>query len=133
MIIHTYEDGGRTEACKRYLSGAFDRLGINECIILPIPTSRDGVHLTGTEVLVNSLVERVGYGTLTVGYSIPDDEVKMMRERGGIVYDASNDEEDAPVTLMRPPWILSDQDKSYVKDVIANFKMPTGNDSLSQQ
>ncbi len=93
MIIHTFEDGGRTLATKMRLERELPFFGIKECIILPIPSSRDGVTLSGCDVSLEAVANMTGEGILTVGYAIPEGIKSSIKNKGGMVYDASLDEE----------------------------------------
>ena len=73
--------------CEEYNHSLIDRI-----IILPIPTSRDGVHISGTERLVSEITASVGARDGVCGYAIPKREKEEMRRRGAFIYDAAEDE-----------------------------------------
>ncbi len=70
-----------------YNSGTTDRL-----IILPVPSTRDGKTVTGTEAHLTDIYSLLTSASLVAGYGIPDDICGEIHTRGGAVYDASLDE-----------------------------------------
>lgn len=121
MIIHTYEDGGRTVACKECLLENHLPDGINECIILPIPSTKDGVHLSGTDVLLDSVLNNVRKGVLVVGYSLPSAFLTGVTDRGGILYDAGSDEKflvgNAELTAVAALGVILNSEKRVPRDM----------------
>lgn len=101
MIIRAFGDSGRQRECERRLSLIKDgRYG--KIIVLPIPTSRDGVTVNGTGMSFSEVAREASEGTLVAGYNIPDTLGDMLAERGAHIYDAGLDEaflvENAEVT-----------------------------------
>ena len=97
MKIENYGVGERcAEAMRRFLraeeQGELPR-SVRRLIILPIPTSRDGVHLTATDLTVSEVLGEVGSGDAVAGYGIPKACRDMLACRGAAVYDAAEDEE----------------------------------------
>ena len=93
MIIYTYENSGRTQRCAELL-GKYDRLGeIDRITVLPIPTTKDGRMLSGTDVPLASLLTRALPGSLVVGYGIPLSLSEELERGGAVVLDALFDEE----------------------------------------
>ena len=95
MIIENYGAGARcAEALRLLLADENRKLPpqVKRIVLLPIPTSRDKVHLSGTDKLLGEIFGGVGAGDLIAGYGIDDNAKLMMRERGAIVYDALDDE-----------------------------------------
>ena len=93
MIIHTYEKGGRTEACAGYLSELGEIPGIPEAVVLPIPTTRDSLVLRDTDIPLSDVVKRAVRGELVVGYGLPPSFVSELGRVGAVVYDAALDED----------------------------------------
>jgi dipicolinate synthase subunit A len=62
-------------------------------ILLPIPTTRDGIHITGSTLTIHEVLSEVRRGDVVVGYSIPKDASEYIISRGGRVCDVSGDEE----------------------------------------
>ena len=92
MKIENYGVGERcAEAMRRLMSWDVD--GVEKIILLPIPTSRDGIHLTGSEKLLREALGDVSRGELVVGYAIPDADAEYIRSKGGAVCDVARDEE----------------------------------------
>ena len=92
MKIENYGAGGRCAEAMRLLMGV-EHDSIKRVILLPIPTSRDGTHLTGSERLLRDVLGEAGRGDLVVGYSIPKADAEYISSRGASVYDVSGDEE----------------------------------------
>ncbi len=92
MIIRTFGASGRQRECERRLSSFCEGGRYEKLILLPIPTSRDGVLITGTEMDFASVAGEAAPGTLAVGYNIPDGLADMLCERGAEIYDAGLDE-----------------------------------------
>ena len=95
MKIENYGAGHRCSAvlglllsfCEEHPAQDIDRI-----IILPIPTSRDGVHISGTDRLVSEVSGAVASTDAVCGYAIPGRDREMMIFRGAKVYDAAQDE-----------------------------------------
>ena len=92
MNIKTFGKGERLAVCGDILESAAGLCKYSEIIILPIPTSKDGVHLTGCESTLSELVASVGEGSFVLGYGIPQSFVEDMEDRGAVVCDAEGDE-----------------------------------------
>lgn len=111
MEILTYGKGERLLACSSTVArGAPAGCKI---IILPIPTTRDGKTVQGTDVELSEVVSRVERGTLVCGYSIPEETARQIALRGGLIYDGSLDEElileNARLTALGTVgWLLTD-------------------------
>ena len=97
MIIENYGTGDRCAETLRLLLLA-DSKGeitpsVKRCILLPIPTTRDKIHLSGTDKLLLEIFAEVKSGDLIAGYGIDEESKLLMRSLGAIVYDALDDEE----------------------------------------
>ena len=66
--------------------------GLERIILLPIPTTRDGVHITGTDKLISDVLLDVECGDFVVGYGIPYEDIEIISAAGGRCFDASKDE-----------------------------------------
>lgn len=97
MKIENYGVGERCAEAMRLLIECeqADALptGIGRVVLLPIPTSRDGKHLTGSDVLLSEVTSDVGCGDLVVGYLIPKTDAEYIRSRGAAVCDVADDEQ----------------------------------------
>ena len=96
MKIENYGVGERcAEAMRRFFlaeeKGELPR-SVRRLIILPIPTSRDGVHLTATDLTVSEVLHGAGEGDVVAGYAIPSSIKEILASRGAWVYDASEDD-----------------------------------------
>ncbi len=97
MIIENYGAGERCAETLRLLLLADSKKElsprIKRCILLPIPTTRDRIHLSGTDKLLLEVFAEVKEGDLVAGYGIDDESKLLMRSLGAIVYDALDDED----------------------------------------
>ena len=95
MIIECFGCGARELKCKEILSSRSLSPGaeITRIVILPIPTSRDGERLTGTDISLFAAADRIERGTLVVGYGMPQSLASMLSEKGVFVFDAAKDED----------------------------------------
>lgn len=93
MTVFTYDDSKRAGACRDFLlsSGRMDKYKM--LTILPIPTTRDGVHLTGSGVTLASLCLEAEPGEIYLGYGIPAFLSDSLSSAGAVVVDASLDGE----------------------------------------
>ena len=82
----------RLTECARVLSCEPSLSKCSELVILPIPTTKDGMHLMGTDTTLQELVNTVGEGSFVLGYGIPVRYVADMEDRGAVVCDALGDE-----------------------------------------
>lgn len=92
MVIHTYEQGARGRACATLLQRSPSLSDIGQVILLPVPTSRDGVTLSSGESF-ESAVGSAEAGAVVAGYSIPDKLRQAFEEAGCRVVDSALDEE----------------------------------------
>ena len=61
-------------------------------LLLPIPTTRDGVSVNGTDIPLSSLPEYLSGSAYVVGYGIPRATVRELEGCGALVFDAALDE-----------------------------------------
>ena len=66
---------------------------ISRLLLLPIPTSRDKVHLSGRSEFLSDVYDGVRKGDAVAGYGIDGQSLEKMTSRGALVYDALRDEE----------------------------------------
>ncbi len=62
-------------------------------IILPIPTTRDGVTVNGAGSALSELLPLADQGVIFAGYGMPPLMAERLRSRGAEIYDASLDED----------------------------------------
>ena len=91
MKIITIGQSGRLQAAaKRLAEASADR--VLRLVLLPVPTSRDKIHVTGTDTPLTELLSYAECGTLFAGYSIPEPIAGELTLRGAVIYDAALDE-----------------------------------------
>lgn len=89
MSIETYGTGERLRGAARLA----EALGAAHLVLLPVPSSRDGIHVTNTDIpLADTLCNAEG-GSVVVGYGLPDGYKNAAQERSAAVLDLSLDEE----------------------------------------
>ena len=93
MKIEKYDVGRRCEYAADRLRELGDKapLGIERVLLLPIPTSRDGVHLTGSDVTVSKTLMDVTEGDAVIGYGISTEDAEIIKACGAVCIDLSND------------------------------------------
>lgn len=92
MNIINYEKGGRGVTCEAILRAFSPPLPFEKIVLLPIPTTRDGRTLTGTDIDIASVTKKSDTGTVFVGYGIPTWAKEDIKKRGGEVLDCEEDE-----------------------------------------
>lgn len=92
MEICRFGVGGRQRACEAALS-EIEAARYERLVLLPIPTTRDGEHISSTDTPLREILSLVGRGTLVAGYNIPDALGAEILSSGGEVYDAALDED----------------------------------------
>ena len=93
MIIHSYENSLRSDACTEYLRGSSICQTMDNIILLPIPTSRDKTTILNTKIYINDVIELICDKTLISAYGVDDEFISLARERGALVADLARDEE----------------------------------------
>lgn len=91
MEIIKFGGGRRLEVCCEMLSGRLDGVE-GRIVVLPIPTTRDGATINGSEIALETVYDCICDGTLVSGYGIPHKIRQRIEELGGTVYDAGEDE-----------------------------------------
>ena len=66
---------------------------VDRVLLLPIPTTRDGVHLSGCDIRIADVICEVGRGDVVAGYAIPEEDAEIIEASGGVCIDLSRDEE----------------------------------------
>lgn len=121
MIIHSYENSLRSDACIEYLrsTDVFD--SIDNVILLPIPTTKDKSTILNTKVYINEVLELIYGKTLISGYGLPSEFIHNARERGALAFDLSCDEEflleNAELTALCTLGIYLGTTKSSPRDI----------------
>lgn len=65
---------------------------LSRALIMPIPTSRDGVHISGSALTLDELFSDLGEGDAVFGYGIPKEKRTALESVGAHVFDAEEDE-----------------------------------------
>jgi hypothetical protein len=66
-------------------------VGIGRIILLPVPSFRDGEHVSGTKLHVSALMAEIASGDLLVGYKIPSALYSHAREKDALILDLERD------------------------------------------
>ncbi len=120
MKIENYGVGGRCREVMRRLVGLAEEggvpLGFERVILLPVPTTRDSLHLCGTDKLISDALGEVGEGDFVIGYGIPTKDTEKIKRKGAVVYDGAYDEqflvENAEITAIGAlGYILTELDR----------------------
>lgn len=90
MSIETYGTDERLRvAAAQLLPNAVGR----HIVLLSVPTTRDGIHVTGTEIPLSETLSGVGVGSVVVGYGMPASYIADVAARGALALELSKDEE----------------------------------------
>ncbi len=92
MEIITFGVGGRLMRCATLLSGYYPKTRVQRLVLLPIPTTRDGTFVNGTDLPLYEVLSAVTPYTMVAGYGIPKDISEMIKDKGAYIYDAGLDE-----------------------------------------
>lgn len=93
MEIRSFGVGERMDACSRLLSGHFGGRAGGRLLLLPIPTTRDNIYVTGTSVEIKDILPLIEPRGALVGYNIPRLLTDEAERVGAAVYDAAFDED----------------------------------------
>ena len=92
MNIITYGTDPRLSFCCELLlecACPYDR----NIVLLPIPTTRDGVGICGTELTFDAIYPNLNSGDMVVGYELPRSVREALSQRGILIADLGRDEE----------------------------------------
>lgn len=93
MIIHSYENSQRSDACVNYLRCSEVAKFVEKIILLPIPTTRDNKTIFKTNVYINDVLDGIDAGNIVCGYELPPDFVYEAESKGAYVLDIGRDED----------------------------------------
>ena len=95
MKIEKYGVSSRIEYAAKRLSELGDGVAptVERIILLPIPTTRDGIRLTGCEVLISDILISVEAFDAVIGYAIPREDIEIIEAKGAMCIDLANDGE----------------------------------------
>lgn len=121
MTTRVYEKSLRAETVETLLVESARAYNIDYVVILPIPTTRDGIHVNGHDVTLDAAILGAARGSLVIGYGIPDHIKSTLRERGAAVVDSEEDEEflldNAELTAMATVGILLNTEVRVPRDL----------------
>ena len=121
MIIHSYENTARADACVEYLKKSGLEKYTDKIILLPIPTTRDKRTISNTKVYIEQVFDEIYEGVAVSCYGVGDEYIRAMEERGAIVTDLALDEEflleNAELTALAALGIFLGSTKLSPRDV----------------
>ncbi len=89
MNIEKYGESKRCRIAKELFERTIDKLHL---VFLPIPTTKDGKIINGSDTEIEKILEGCGEGTLIVGYKIPLNICDCILNSGARYLDLSLDE-----------------------------------------
>lgn len=89
MCIETYGAAGRLREAARLSR----ELCAKHLVLLPVPSTKDGVCVTGTDIPLFDTLSGVGEGTYVFGYGLPKEYVSAISRAGGVAHDLLFDEQ----------------------------------------
>ena len=117
MNIETYGTGER-------LMGAAQiclELSASHLVLLPVPTTKDNLHITKTDIPISDTLCNVGRGSVLVGYGLPSDYRIEAEQRGASVLDLLYDEkyqtENAQLTALGALGYILSTEKRAPSDI----------------
>lgn len=117
MNIEIYGTGERM----RVLSSLAREIDAPHLLLLPIPSTRDGAHVSGCDILLSDTLCGVGRGSFVFGYSLPCEYRDRVRELSGEVYDLSENEsfleENAKITAVGTLLYVMSTEKRQPSDI----------------
>ena len=120
MTVFLYGEDRRLEYCRGLLDGR-EYPGILRVVLLPIPTTRDGVHILGTDITFLEFCLDIRPQDLIVGYALPREIREAAAAVGGTVLDLSLDEkyitENAHLTAIGVAARLLENGESALSDM----------------
>ena len=90
MKIKTYGVGQRLDVCAQELR-ELDLPG--SALVLPIPTTKDGIKVNGTDTTLEAVAESADKTDVIVGYGLPLWFKDKLDDKGCRIFDAESDEE----------------------------------------
>jgi len=108
MNVEIFGEGERQKSARSVLR---EEISDFESVkLLPIPSSRDGEYITGTQLTFSELLNDAKAGDFVVGYGLPESFKTGLSEKGVEHYDACDDEE----FLLENAYITAIGTLSYV-------------------
>ncbi len=93
MIIHSYENSRRADACTEYLRRSKIKDCVEGIIMLPIPSTRDKTTILGTKIYIKDVIELADAYNPIIGYLLPDDIKEELTELQKPFHDVADDED----------------------------------------
>lgn len=90
MSIETYGTGIRLRTAASLAGKIFPNGNI---IMLPVPSTRDGKYVSGTDILLKDTLVNANDGCLVAGYNLPEWYTAKLRDAKAAVLDLTQDEE----------------------------------------
>lgn len=119
MNIEIFGESERQKSAERLLSG--ESFEFESVKLLPIPSSRDGEHITGTEIFLSDFESGLNAGDFVIAYGLPEALKKRIASKGVLCYDAACDEaflyENAYVTAEGTLGYILTSSKKVPKDM----------------
>lgn len=117
MNLETYGTGERlSEAAKQS-----SRLPIEHLVLLPVPTTKDGVYINKTDITLSDTLCNTKRGSVLVGYGLPEEYKNNAEKLGCRVLDLEGDEdfqaENAALTAFGALGYILTSDKRAPTDV----------------
>ncbi len=91
MEIFTFGGGGRQKACLEYLSGI--SVSTERLILLPIPSTKDKIHIKGTDIPLSEIYPLIKEGCAVACYGLPESVREISESLGAFVIDAAKSED----------------------------------------
>ena len=79
--------------CCRIIRDRAALIPLRRIFLLPIPTTRDNLTITGTETTLEELCLQISGGDGVAGYGIPEEIKKKLIYLGAKIYDGADDED----------------------------------------
>ena len=92
MILNTFGVGKRQITASEMLREASEAEAFDEVFLLPIPSSRDSIHVTDTDIPLTDLLRDPKGKRLIAGYGIPLEIAREATARGIRIADVGTDE-----------------------------------------
>lgn len=91
MNIHILGNDGRLKYCAELLRRQ-SFLGVKDITLLPIPSCRDGVNITGTDINLSETLTKMNTGDVLLCYGLSNEARRNAVSRGVTVVDVEGDE-----------------------------------------
>ena len=121
MTIRTYERSARSDALVELIEDCPRLHEFERIIIFPIPTTRDGEHINGSEEKLSDAIKDAKKGVIVAGYGIPPDISGRILDAGARVCDSLYDEEflleNATLTALATLGIILTEETRSPKDL----------------